>query len=83
MCSFVAGVGAEVSTGAVCAVSTEATLAVNWALAALAATPTVAGTVTAPPLLAKLTVVPPPPDTAFNLIVQTSVAEPSTLAVLQ
>jgi len=61
---------------AVCAVLTDETVAVNVALLAPAATVSVAGTVTALLLLARLTVNPPVAAAAFRVTVQLSVPAP-------
>ena len=63
-------------TVSVCVVVTEATVAVNPALVALAGTVTVAGTVTAALLLARLTVKPPAGAAEVSVTVQASVPEP-------
>ena len=57
---------------AVCAVLTEETVAVKLAVVEPAATVTVAGTVTALLLLARLTLKPPVPAAAFRVTVQLS-----------
>jgi hypothetical protein len=61
---------------AVCAVLTEETVAVKTAVVELAATVTVAGTVTAELLLARLTAKPPVGAAAFRVTVQLSVPAP-------
>jgi hypothetical protein len=66
-----------------CAVVTDDTLAVNPALVALAATVTVAGTVTAALLLARLTLKPPLPAAAVSVTVQLSLPAPVIDALLQ
>jgi hypothetical protein len=66
----------------VCAVKTDDTFAMNWALAAFAGTVTVAGIVTAALLLERLTLCPLA-DAEFSCTVQTSVADPIAVALLQ
>ena len=66
-----------------CAVVTEATVAVNVALVALARTVTEAGTVTAALLLDKLTLNPPAGAAEVNVTVQLSLPEPVMEEVLQ
>ena len=63
-------------TVSVCVVVTEATVAVNPALVALAGTVTVAGTVTATLLLERPTVNPPSGAAAVRVTVQASVPDP-------
>ncbi|MFZ0745989.1 MAG: hypothetical protein WAM85_16380 [Terracidiphilus sp.] len=59
-----------------CAELTDETFAVKLAVVAFAATVTVAGTVTAALLLARLTLTPPLPAAALNVTVQASVPDP-------
>ena len=66
----------------VCDVGTEAMVAVNCTAVELAGTVTLDGTVTAAPLLARLTTVPLA-DNEPILTVQMSVAAPSAVAVEQ
>ena len=66
-----------------CADVTADTLAVNPALVPFAATITVAGTVTAALLLARLTVKPPLPAAAASVTVQLSLPDPVIDALLQ
>jgi len=68
---------------AVCVVLTAETVAENAALAAPAATVTVAGTVTAELLLAKLTANPPLGAAPFSETVHASVPEPVKEALAQ
>lgn len=68
---------------ALCAALTPIAIAVKVALLALAATATVAGTVTAESLLDKLTVSPLPPAAALSVAVQLSVPAPTMVAVPQ
>ena len=68
---------------AVCAVLTEATVAVKDALVAPAATVTEAGTVTALELLARVTVVPPVGAAAFKVAEQVEEPEPVKVVVVQ
>jgi hypothetical protein len=65
------------------AVATEATLAVNPALTAFAGTVTVLGTVTAEPLLDRLTVSPPLGAAAVSVTVHAFVPDPVMTALLQ
>lgn len=60
----------------VCAVNTEATLAVNAALVAFAGITTVAGNVTAGSFVATLTLIPPLGEAESSFNVQVSVAGP-------
>jgi hypothetical protein len=62
---------------------TDDTVAVNPALLALAGTVTVAGTVTAALLLARLTLKPPLPAAAVSVTVQLSLPDPVIDALLQ
>jgi hypothetical protein len=66
-----------------CAVVTDGTVAVNAALVALAGTTTVAGTVTAALLLARLTLKPPLPGAAVSVTVQLSLPDSVIDALLQ
>jgi hypothetical protein len=66
-----------------CADVTDDTLAVNPALLALAGIVTVAGTVTAALLLARLTLKPPLPAAAVSVTVQLSLPDPVMDALLQ
>jgi hypothetical protein len=66
-----------------CADVTDDTVAVNPALVAFAATVTVAGTVTAALLLARLTLKPPLPAAALSVTVQLSLPDPVIDALLQ
>ena len=66
-----------------CAVVTDDTPAVNSALLAFAATVTVAGTVTAALLLARLTLRPPLAAAAVSVTVQLSLPDPVRDALLQ
>jgi hypothetical protein len=66
-----------------CAVVTEDTVAVNPALVALAGTTTVAGTVTAALLLARVTLKPPLPAAVVSVTVQASLPDPVIDALLQ
>lgn len=66
-----------------CAVVTDETVAVNEALVALAATATVAGTLTAALLLARLTLSPLLGAAAFSVTVHASVPDPVMDALLQ
>jgi hypothetical protein len=66
----------------VCGVKTDDTFAVNWALVAFAGTVTVAGTVTAALLLERLTLCLLA-DAELSFTVQTSVADPIAVALLQ
>jgi hypothetical protein len=66
-----------------CADVTDDTVAVNPALLALAGTVTVAGTVTAALLLARLTLKPPLPAAAVSVTVQLSLPDPVIDALLQ
>ena len=66
-----------------CAVVTDATVAVNPALLALAGTTTVAGTVTAALLLVRPTLRPPLPAAAVRVTVQLSLPDPVMDALLQ
>jgi hypothetical protein len=65
-----------------CAVVTEDTVAVNPALVALAGTTTVAGTVTAALLLARVTLKPPLPATVVSVTVHASLPDPVMDALL-
>jgi hypothetical protein len=62
---------------------TDDTVAVNPALLASAGTVTVAGTVTAALLLARLTLKPPVPAAAVSVTVQLSLPDPVIDALLQ
>jgi hypothetical protein len=73
---FVEALPAVAVSVAVCAEVTAETVAVNVAPVALAATVTVAGTVTDELLLARLTVVPPLGAVPFSVAVQESVPAP-------
>ena len=66
-----------------CAVVTDDTVAVNPALVAFAGTTSVAGTVTAALLLARLTLKPPLPAAAVSVTVQLSLPDPVIDALLQ
>jgi len=66
-----------------CPVETDDTVAVNPALLALAGTTTVAGTVTAPLLLATDTLKPPLPAGPLSVTVQASLPAPVIDALLQ
>ena len=66
-----------------CAVVTEDTVAVNPALVAFAGTVTVAGTLTAALLLARLTLKPPLAAAAVSVTVQLSLPDPVMDALLQ
>ena len=66
-----------------CAELTDETFAVKLAVVAFAATVTVAGTVTAALLLARLTLTPPLPAAALNVTVQASVPDPVMVPLLQ
>ena len=65
-----------------CAVATDDTVAVNPALVAFVGTVTVAGTVTAAPLLDRLTLKPPLGAAALSVTMQASVPEPIMDALL-
>lgn len=67
---------------ALCDALTATAVAVNVALLALAATATVAGTVTAESLLARLTALPPVPAAALSVTEQLSVPAPVIDALL-
>ena len=66
-----------------CAVVTDATVAVNPALLALAGTKTAAGTVTAALLLVRPTLKPPLPAAALSVTVHVSLPDPVMDALLQ
>ncbi len=66
-----------------CAVVTDGTVAVNPALVAFAGTTTLAGTVTAALLLARLTLKPPLPGSAVTVTVQLSLPDSVIDALLQ
>src|SRR5258708_5681061 len=66
-----------------CAVVTDDTVAVNPALVVFAGTTSVAGTVTAPLLLARLTLRPPLPAAAASVTVQLSVPDAAMDTLLQ
>ena len=68
---------------AVCAVLTDAAVAVNTALVAPDATVTAAGSVTAALLLERFTINPPLGAAAFSVTVQTSVPDPVREALVQ